>query len=187
MALKNSKKNKLRFLIFSGADGARVKVQFEVQICQFVQKEIQNPSNSIFRMVPSSLSWQHCQPFRSGLMLPIDHTEPSGPHQSQLLEDRVYRQNDQTWSFRLGREYQPVNQEPGSNGDVEESVVSVTVPSVSVKWTISWNTCDSIATPSPHTEVRLLPSRFFSTSTTNTKKMAAQQKNLKTNSDASHY
>ena len=85
MALKNSKKNKLRFLIFSGVDGARVKVQFEVRICQFVQKEVQNPSNSIFPDGADQFVLQHCQPFRSGLMLRVDHTEQTGPHQGQLL------------------------------------------------------------------------------------------------------
>ena len=55
-------------------------------------------------------------------------------------ERRVYRKNDQTWSFRFCRNTD--NQaKRGSSGDAEGSAVSVTVPPVSLKWMKNRNRC----------------------------------------------
>ena len=56
---------------------------------------------------------------------------------------RVYRQNDQTWSLRFRKGKQTIHQERGSSGDAAGSVMSVTVPSITVKWMKNGSKCDT--------------------------------------------
>ena len=72
-----------------------------------------------------------------------------------------------------------VTLELGSNGDVDESGVNVTVPSVSVKWMKNRNRCDATEIRfSEKPKVGLLPGSIQPLHN-HTETIAAQQKNLK--------
>ena len=60
----------------------------------------------------------------------------------RTCKDHVYLQNDQTWVSPLLQGILTINQELGGSGGVEESVVNVTVPAISVKWMTNRNKCD---------------------------------------------
>ena len=72
-----------------------------------------------------------------------------------------------------------------ANGDGEGTVVSVTVPSVSVKWMENRNRCDTARTCfSAHKDKPFHP-HFKLPPYNNTEKMAAQQQDSESNFDAS--
>ena len=73
------------------------------------------------------------------------------------VSDRVYRHNDQTWSFYLSRNQGRQSQVNSSGNDL----VNMSAPSVSVLW---MKICDRVATMmcfSSQQRIGLLPSRLF--------------------------
>ena len=65
------------------------------------------------------------------------------------------------WSFLFFIEHrQPIIHQRGSKGNAEGSIVSVTVPSVSVKWMKNLNRCDMTEMCFSDSKVGVLPSKF---------------------------
>ena len=99
-----------------------------------------------------------------------------------ICEDRLYRQNDQTWSFYFSKEiYQ--QSRVSSNGD---NLVYKSVPSISVLWSKICDKCVATMTCfSKHQGLDFVHANSSSISTPSKQleKMKAQQKNLKNDFD----